>query len=145
MKYIDLNKKNNKIILFIHGLFSTPGFWLQYIDLFKDFRLIILNINYIKSTINEIQNDIAKILLINNLKGYDYIITHSMGSIILLNYDFNYNSINFDICPYYLSNISDEKYFIDKIVSINNKSFNEIEKQLIYLQDKFKNSLLQKI
>jgi hypothetical protein len=138
MNHIILNKKKEKTILFIHGIFSTSGFWLKYLNLFNEFRLIILNIDYLKLSIDEICFYIDSILLDNNYKNYDFIISHSMGSLVSLNYHNRNDSFFFDICPYYISNILDEGEFIRIIHTLNsNKKKIEIKNELYIIENKF--------
>ena len=40
------NKKKQKSIILLHGLYTTSGFWLSYFNLFRDFRIITYDITY---------------------------------------------------------------------------------------------------
>ena len=59
-KYI-FNKSKKITIIFIHGLFVNSGFWLPFLPIFNQFKIIILDIDYSKL----FENDFKKIILLN--------------------------------------------------------------------------------
>ena len=46
ISFRQFNKSKNKSVLFIHGLFSSSGFWLEHLRQFRDFRIILCDIDY---------------------------------------------------------------------------------------------------
>ena len=43
---IVLNKSKNKTIVFIHGFYANAGYWLPYLPFFKDYKIILFNLDY---------------------------------------------------------------------------------------------------
>lgn len=115
-KYVFNRKKENTILL-IHGLHTTSGFWLSYLPLFKNFKIIAFDINYDKLLLKEFYStDIfnKEFSVDENVIG---IISHSFGTVIsdLL---FEYNNANvYKICPIAFSKKNDSSNFILDIVN----------------------------
>ncbi len=119
-RYIFNKRKKNAIIL-LHGLYTTSGFWLSYLNLFKDFRIITYDINYdlllkshnAKSYLNEHLNDYEAD---DNIVAT---ISHSFGTIISdLAFENKQHAI-FKICPVGFSKRLDNHSFI---LDIENKT-----------------------
>jgi hypothetical protein len=127
-KYTFNKRKKNSIIL-LHGLYTTSGFWLPYLNLFKDFRIIIYDINY--SVLLEAQD--TNYYLQENLNEYREgenivaTISHSFGTVISdLAFENNQHTI-FKICPVAFSKRLDPQSFI---IDIENKT--SLTKENIY-------------
>lgn len=133
---IELNNKSEKTILFIHGIYSSPGFWLNHINSFEEFKLLLLNINYIDYSFNSILDYLKQIFNNNNI---DYIISHSMGSLFALHIGNIYKIKSYDICPYYLSKISNIDAFSNFLFSIYDKkiSKDKIQADIEFIERKF--------
>lgn len=113
IRILHLNKNKEKKILLLHGLFSSSGYWLPYIEELKNFQLIIPNIDYII-----ISKDIKRNLpifmhQINKIQNIDYVISHSYGTILAKYFEIDSNYIN--ICPIHSMPITREELFINEI------------------------------
>ena len=121
VKRYTFNKRKKNAIILLHGLYTTSGFWLSYLNLFKDFRIITYDINY--DLLLKTQN--AKSYLNEHLNDYredDNIvatISHSFGTIISdLAFENKQHTI-FKICPVAFSKRLDNQSFI---LDIENKT-----------------------
>lgn len=115
---IVLNKSRDKTIVFIHGFYANAGFWLPYLPYFKDYKIVLLNINY--SVLLNSKEQIALITEnINTLRiddGIVAVISHSLGTIIS-NFIYPHSiCVYFDICPVAYSNRTDTNGFINEIL-----------------------------
>ena len=121
VKRYTFNKRKKNAIILLHGLYTTSGFWLSYLNLFKDFRIITYDINYdlllktqsAKSYLNEHLNDYRED---DNIVAT---ISHSFGTIISdLAFENKQHTI-FKICPVAFSKRLDNQSFI---LDIENKT-----------------------
>ncbi len=113
-KYI-FNKSKDPSIIFIHGLFANSGFWLKYISCFRDYKLILYNIDYEKLLddlpfFDEIRKEFHLDYKINNVVG---VVSHSLGTICSDLFFSNYNINLFNICPVALGNRTGSLEFIN--------------------------------
>lgn len=75
--------RGSKRILFAHGLFSNPAFWINYLGKFTGFELLLLKINY------EALADCGDLCCFFDLLnaddrlGTEFSISHSFGSVLL--------------------------------------------------------------
>lgn len=148
MNYKIINKKGSINVILIHGLFATSGYWLNYLEFFKNCKLVILEIDYynFKDFEKQIEN-LQNIINIEFNNKVDYIFSHSLGTIIangLSDKNFNYS---FEICPVYISNRISELDFASKIIDKTNLMFdlNKIKKILIKIDiqiNEYKKSLV---
>jgi hypothetical protein len=129
---IVLNKSKNKSIVFIHGFYANAGYWLPYLPFFKDYKIILLNLDYFllldsNNKISKVTETLESLNLENNIHS---IIGHSLGTIIS-NF-FNYSSIkyHFDICPVSYASRIDTNGFINDILSRINESEENIKRNL---------------
>lgn len=120
-------KSNNKSILFIHGLFSNSGFWLEYLRQFRDFRIILCDIDYKNFFDNPstLKKNILDFVEKNNVH---VTISHSFGSTMNLNFDNSITRIN--ICPITYKNRVNPHDFILEIEKKTKLEKNLIEKML---------------
>jgi hypothetical protein len=147
MNYKVINKKGVINVVLIHGLFATSGYWLNYLDIFKNCKLIILEIDYFnsKSLIDNIES-IEHIIINEFDNNIDFIFSHSLGTIIANGLsDINFKH-SFEICPVYNSNRVSKSDFISKIQEKTNLlySSNNIEIMLSNIDiqvDNFKKTL----
>lgn len=115
---IVLNKSRNKALVFIHGFYANAGFWLPYLPYFKEYKIILLDINY--SLLLNSKEQIAVAIENTNAIRFDdsvvAFISHSLGTIIS-NFIYDHsNCVYFDICPVAYSNRSDTNGFINDIL-----------------------------
>lgn len=115
---IVLNKSRDKTIVFIHGFYANVGFWLPYLPYFKEYKIVLLNINY-SVLLNSKEQIVVITENINSLRfdnGVVAVISHSLGTIIS-NFIYDHsNCVYFDICPVAYSNRSDTNGFINDIL-----------------------------
>lgn len=133
---IDLNTKSDKTILFIHGIYSSSGFWLNFLPSFKNYRLLLLNIDYLNLSFKEINNYLENLF---EQKKIDYIISHSMGSLFGIIFGQKYHLYTFDICPFYQSKIANIDLLINSLYNICNQDFtkNQLHNQILTIENKF--------
>jgi len=122
-----INEKN--AIILLHGLYTNSGFWLSYLNLFKDSRIITCDINYdlllktqtAKSYLQEFQNECRED---ENIVAT---ISHSFGTVVSdLAFENKQNAV-FKICPVAFSKRLDTQSFI---LDIENKT--ALSKENIY-------------
>jgi hypothetical protein len=133
MNYKVINKKGVINVVLIHGLFATAGYWLNYLEIFKNCKLIILEIDYFNSKSLKDNSESLEHIIINEFNNkIDYIFSHSLGTIIANGLsDINFKH-SFEICPVYNSNRVSKFEFISKILEKTNLLYtlNNIEKIL---------------
>jgi len=113
------NKKKEESIVLLHGLYTTAGFWLTYFNLFRDFRLIVYDINYdlllktqtAKSYLQEFLNECRED---ENIVAT---ISHSFGIVVSDLAFENKKHAVFKICPVAFSKRLNTKSFISDIES----------------------------
>lgn len=74
-----LNKGRPKSIMLIHGLFANEGFWLPYLDKLREFRLILVGINFDSAEVNTVTNTLDNIC---REEAIDVVVAHSLGCAI---------------------------------------------------------------
>ena len=115
---IVLNKSRDKTIVFIHGFYANAGFWLPYLTYFKEYKVVLLNINY--SVLLNSKEQIAviteSIYALRFDNGVVAVISHSLGTIISNFIYYHSNCAYFDICPVAYSNRSDTNGFVNDIL-----------------------------
>ncbi len=135
MNYRIINKKGKYNVILIHGLFATSGYWLSYLDLFRDFKLLIFEIDYLDfSSFEEKIKTFEKIIKNEFNNNVDYIFSHSLGTIIANNISDNIFKFSFEICPIYCSTRVFNTKFANIIVEKSNS---------LYSVDIVENILLQ--
>lgn len=114
-RIITLNKSKLNSLILLHGLFANSGFWMNHLNLFKNFKLILIDINYQKLFNREIQleslNDQITSILIDNNDTVG-VISHSYGTILSQNLKCLNNYFLYQICP------------INNVISKNHINFN---------------------
>lgn len=116
MKHTVINSKCPKKALLIHGLYANSGYWLEYLTYFKDYKLIILEIDYF--TLQNIQKmiDEVNLLIDTELDGeVDIIVSHSFGTILANGIFSSTFKHSFEICPVYSSTRTGKEEFIKEI------------------------------
>jgi len=140
MKYITLNSRKTKKALLIHGLYSSSGYWLEYIKYFKNYKLLVLDIDYFSGLSLQTKIDKINLLINTEFEGeVDIIISHSFGTLVangIFSSTFKYS---FEICPVHSSKRLDRENFIDEI---HNKLKNKMTYEEIKLQSELTNNIL---
>jgi len=99
------NKSKKKSIIFLHGLHANSGFWLPYMRVFKCYKLILVDIDFI----GFIRNNSSVELLNQYLKEFELyndciaIVSHSLGTVISSQLSMENSITKFEISPVYLS------------------------------------------
>ena len=127
-----LNKSKPLTIILVHGLYSSSGFWLEYLKLFKNYKLFILNIDYDHYLYegyltNQLQSDL---LNLSYPKDSSIIISHSLGTIIGNFLSQNFDLISYEICPIHIAERVNPNKFIDDINKLMGNSKISINKKL---------------
>ena len=122
------NKSKKEAIILIHGLFGNSGYWLPFLKNFKNFKILILDINYqemFKANPDKINfNNFFQSILED---GKDYtLISHSMGTVLAQFIPENKIKISYEICPIKNSVKNNKKKFVEEINSLTNFSEEEI-------------------
>jgi len=115
ISYNIINRSKPKYIILIHGLFTGAGYWLPYLGYFRNYKLVILNINYLDIVNTETYITIIK-NIINSLGGKPkFIISHSLGSLLSSSLSVDSYSLSIEICPVYCSSRINNDDFIYEI------------------------------
>lgn len=126
-KFIFNRGKTETIILF-HGLYANAGFWLKYLKMFKDFKVIIYNINYTELA----SKNAARLSLLRSLIDHckidevSALVTHSFGTIFPDKLVRILNTRIFKICPVAYSKRKNMNKFICDIHDLTKQSYEEI-------------------
>jgi hypothetical protein len=125
---IIFNKSKIETIIFIHGLYANAGFWLPYLSNFKKYRIVILNIDYLKylnnkDILSRLELYFEKFELSKNIVA---IVSHSLGTFIGSFLNSKWSPIRFDICPIIFGRRTDIDRFSKKISEMTNCDIDEI-------------------
>lgn len=115
---ISFNKSKAKTIIFFHGFYATSGFWLPYISCFKNYKIILVNINYPKALVhpeafNQLFSNTKDVLSDKNIVA---IVSHSLGTLFSKMTN-NETICHFEICPVLYSKRIDSLNFLTDISS----------------------------
>lgn len=113
ISFKEFNRNKNRSVLFLHGLFSTSGYWLEYLREFRDFKIILCDIdyeNFFKTP--ALYNKSVKDFCDNN--NVYASVSHSFASLINLNV--NKATIRINICPITYKSRVNPNEFIDEII-----------------------------
>ena len=132
IEYTILNKSKPCTIILVHRLYASSGFWLEYLKLFKNYRLFILNIDYDHylsedCPFDQLESDLLNLPYPNE---NSIIISHSLGTIIANFLSQNLDLMSSEICPIYISERINPKKFIGDINKLMDKSKISINKKL---------------
>ncbi len=135
ISYNILNSKAiNKAVL-IHGLFASSGYWLEYLKYFKEYKLLIFNIDYNSDQTLQSYIDRINLIISKEFDGEFYIlISHSFGTLIANGFSSTTFRYSFEICPVHSSTRIEKQKFINEISRRLNaiKTHHEIALQLQY-------------
>jgi hypothetical protein len=108
------NKSKIDSIILIHGLFTNSGFWLNYFFYFKDYKIIVYNIDFYSFF-----DDSNSIILLDNECIQDFknnrvvaVISHSYGSVVSDLIFSKSDALLFNICPITLGNRVNSDAFV---------------------------------
>lgn len=137
------NKSKKETIILIHGLFGNSGYWLPFLKYFNNFKILILDINYPKIFIENLNKISFHIFLESMLEDdNEYtLISHSMGTVLAQYFPEKKIKISYEICPIKNSVKNNKKKFIEEINSLTNFSEEEIRNILgeatVFLSNNF--------
>ena len=143
LKTYIFNKSKKKTVIFIHGLFGNSGFWLPFLPIFKNFKIILLDIDYSKLFENDLKKNNFVTYLDSILKKDEEYVTvaHSFGTIISQFFSFRKIKTSYEICPIKSSVKNNKNKFIEEINSLTNYTKKEIhnilEKASVFLSNDF--------
>ena len=133
MDQIYLNKSKTKTIVFIHGFYANAGYWLPYLTNFKNYRIVLLNINY-NDLLNSDNMIVASNSLLRNVNSgnnFYALISHSLGTVVSNFIGADLVNKRFEICPVGYSKRSDTAGFVSDIRSRVNQGEQEIITRLL--------------
>ena len=111
-----LNKSKPKTLLLVHGLFTSSGYWLTYLQSLKDYRLIILDVDYrLMRDIDLYVSRIAGIVDADAGGWVDAVISHSLGTLIASRLPEGIRQASFEICPVYCGKRRNTDAFVGEI------------------------------
>jgi hypothetical protein len=133
MDLICLNKSKTQTIVFIHGFYANAGYWLPYLASFKNYRIVLLNINYndLLYSNNMIQATNSLFQSIHFGNEVVALISHSLGTVVSNYIDVSLVNNRFEICPVGFSKRSDTAGFVNDIKSRVNQSEKEVVDKLL--------------
>lgn len=140
---LTFNKSKKETIILIHGLFGNSGYWLPFLKYFNNFKILILDINYPKIFIENLNKISFHIFLESMLEDdNEYtLISHSMGTVLAQYFPEKKIKISYEICPIKNSVKNNKKKFIEEINSLTNFSEEEIRnilgKATVFLSNNF--------
>lgn len=143
-----IKQVKKKTIILIHGFYATSGYWLQYLNYFKNYKIILLEIDYIellssKKNLFETKLFFSKYRYNEDVVG---VVSHSLGTIISEFIVTHASTIKFEICPVaFAKRVSSVNFISDlesrikdpsELISINlEKVDNFIKDSKLYLSD----------
>lgn len=115
ISYKIINKSKPKCIVLIHGLFANSGYWLPYLKYFKDYKLIVLDIDYEKIVDAEVYIDKIRNIVSSETKSKaNFIVSHSLGSLLAALLPSELYDLSVEICPVYCSKrINNDDFLVD--------------------------------
>jgi hypothetical protein len=123
MRYKIFNRKCNKSVVLIHGLFASSGYWLNYLNYFKDYKLAILDLNYETSLDDFFVTNLLEQLIEKEFSNkVDFIFSHSLGTLLANSLPDNLFLYSFEICPVYCSSRINSIDFQNLLLSLSPKN-----------------------
>lgn len=82
LRYSIFNKKQETTMVLVHGLFTHEGYWLPYLTLLRDFRLILVGIPYDS---DDFDPHLVRAMLAELISKHsaEILVGHSLGSIVV--------------------------------------------------------------
>lgn len=97
-----MHRTRPRSLLLIHGLYTSAGYWLPYLAQLREFRLILLNIDY--AGIAALPDYVAatEAIIASSAAGrVDAVLAHSLGCLIAHQLPHAQRRSNYEICPVY--------------------------------------------
>lgn len=116
IRFTIVNRSKTRTVLLIHGLFTSSGYWLPYLPILKEYRLIVLDVDY--RTIRDTEpyvNRVAEIITSEAGGKVDAVISHSLGSLIANQLPENTRQSSFEVCPVYSATRLNPERFVREI------------------------------
>ena len=121
MKTVVLGPKDAQKIALVHGLFTGRGFWLKYLDFFRDFRVYLPEVDY-RQAINGDEEFSFEAQIKSAIPSDAILISHSVGCAFAERYILT-NQKSFHIAPVY----SSSSVLSDWSSVVSNKTGAELE------------------
>lgn len=121
-----INKSKTRNVLLVHGLFTSSGYWLSYLEMLREYRLIILQIDY--DSISDFSCYIHRAMEIIQTEAQgrvDAVIAHSLGTFIACHLPTEVYRYSFQICPVYTARRLNPDNFIAEIQSRSKALYSE--------------------
>jgi hypothetical protein len=130
-----INKDRDSCLVLLHGLYANSGFWLPYLNLFKGFRIYLIDLDYLKLT--QEKNDFVNFILEKSrTEDIKYAIGHSFGG-LFLDYCGELRIKNIGINPAHFGHRKDGS-FIEHVAKKQNRKFDEISIEISQLYSEVK-------
>ena len=111
-----LNRSKPRSVLFIHGLFTTSGFWLPYLHHFREHRLLILNIDYHSiSRVTPYVGAVCQVIAGHAAGKLDAVLSHSLGCVLASELPAMLTQKRYDLCPVYCATRTGKEGFVSEI------------------------------
>ena len=111
-----IGKSKPATLLLIHGLFSSAGFWLPYLECFKGYRLLALDIDY--RGIGDFERYAVRLRDVIERETFgrvDGVVAHSLGTLLASSLPGHYFMSNFEVCPVYCASRVKSLDFVGEI------------------------------
>jgi pimeloyl-ACP methyl ester carboxylesterase len=96
------NRSKPRTLLLLHGLFANSGYWLPYLSSLKDFRLLILDLDY--AAIGALPPYVAQVAALAAAQPggrVEAVISHSLGCLVASHLPPALLGASFEVCPVY--------------------------------------------
>lgn len=96
VKNYTFNRRKNDTLVLIHGLYTNSGFWMTYLNLFRDYRIVTLDIDYEKLFNDNVAQQQLKdyLMALISAENIVAVISHSFGTVIS---DIVFEAINYNV------------------------------------------------
>jgi len=116
-----LNRSKPRTVLLVHGLFTSSGFWLPYLASLKEYRLIILDIDYAQigqpGKIDDYVQQVSAMIAEQADGHVEAVISHSLGSLIASLLAPACRTRSIEICPVRCATRRNLAQFVDTIAA----------------------------
>lgn len=97
-----LNRSRQKTALLIHGLFTSSGYWLPYLTSLRDYRLLILDIDYRAiDDLGPYLRRVEEIIAAEAGGRVDVVVAHSLGALLASRLPARLRQASYELCPVY--------------------------------------------
>jgi pimeloyl-ACP methyl ester carboxylesterase len=111
-----VNKSKPRTLLLVHGLFTSAGYWLPYLQSLKEYRLLVPDIDYRGIRDADAYSERIGELIGEQAAGrVDAVIAHSLGCLLASNLPQGVRGDSFEVCPVYCAVRREQDEFVGEI------------------------------